>query len=96
MTSHFGCHIMRSFDAGAGIIVIVENCGGFSVSNGKAQLRDTLAKIPEIDNLFGNGASGTNLSLAGAQGGTVLALAKPSNWATIAENNAAIHASKLE
>jgi hypothetical protein len=55
-----------------------------------------LTEISEINNLFGSGTCGTNLCSTRAERSTFLALSKPSNWTTIAEDNTTIHTSKFE
>jgi hypothetical protein len=80
----------------AGIVAIVENDGGIDIRNIMTGLGNTLRKIPEVNNFRGGCICGSDLSFAGTEGGTFLALAKPSNGASVFEDDPTVHAAELE
>ncbi len=80
----------------SGIVVIVENGGGIDIRNIVNGLGNTSRKIPEVNNFLGGCFCSSDLSFAGTEGGTFLALAKPSNGASIFEDDPAVHAANLK
>ncbi len=80
----------------AGIVVVVRNSGGIDTRNIVTGLGNASRKIPEVSNFLGGCIYSSDLSFAGTKGGTFLALAKPSNGASVFEDDSAIHAVELE
>jgi hypothetical protein len=78
------------------IIVIVQKDGRRETFNGVAAVGDTAREIFKVHDLFQCHVSGPNFSLTRAERHTLLTLAKPTNRATVLENNATIHTPKVE
>ncbi len=60
------------------------------------RLRNTLRKIPEVDNFLGDCFYSSDLGLAGTEGGILLALAEPSDGAPAFEDDFPFHATDFE
>ena len=94
VTSSLRGHIVRPFHTC--VIVIVQESWRVDVRNNITGVEDALRKVAEIDNLFGGCTCSSDFSFARTERSAILAVTKPTDWTAIFEDNATIHATKLE
>jgi hypothetical protein len=78
------------------VIIIIKESGRAKLWNNVACVGDTPRKVEEVDDLFGGCTCSMDFSFARTKRSAILAVAKPTNWTTIFEDDTPIHATKLE
>jgi hypothetical protein len=94
VASCFRSHIVQPLHAS--VIVVVLDGGRGDIVKGMAIFRNTAQEIPKVYNLFQCSVSSSNLGFTRAERGPFLTSPKPSDGATVLENNATIHNVELE
>jgi hypothetical protein len=94
VTSSLRGHVVRPFHTC--VIVIAQESWRVDVRNNVTSIGDAPRKVAAIEDLFGGCACSLDFSFTRTERSAILAVANPTNWAAVFEDNATIHATKLE